>query len=108
MSFAHQLLPLRDAELVLFIDNDQPETIHFKIRLEERMSADHKPRAAPLSVSSRRDQALLLWRRIMGFLASIAPPNATLDLGELTLDLIRLVRSSLQTHAHPKRMEPSL
>ena len=44
----------------------------------------------------------------MGFLASIAPPNATLDLGELTLDLIRLVRSSLQTHAHPKRMEPSL
>ncbi len=43
MAFAKQLFALGNAEFVLFVDDDEAETIDGKARLDQRMSADDEP-----------------------------------------------------------------
>src|SRR3989442_1023367 len=42
MPFAHQLLALRHAELVLLVDNDQSKILHLEALLNQSMRADEQ------------------------------------------------------------------
>src|SRR5436305_1884316 len=82
MSLAHELLALGNAELVLFVDDDQPEPFQFKARLNQRMCADKKRRRLRTC--------------------------ETLDFGLWTLDFPNLVGTRLQKHGQAERLEPAL
>src|SRR5437762_9449395 len=87
MPFAHQLLALRHAELVLLVDDHQSKILHLETLLNQSMRAD--------------EQALDFGLWTLDFRV------CTLDLGPRALDLARLVRAGLQVHHQAERLEPA-